>query len=163
MTILQVGAPLLRQIAKDVESFGSQELKDLVVSLFEVMAQRNGAGLAAPQIGISRKVFVYGFDFNPRYPDAPPVPKTCVINPSIIWESQDKTDFEEGCLSVPNLRGIVSRPESIACRYYDEMGNEFERTLSGFEARVFQHENDHIMGRLFIDLAHTFREITPGS
>ena len=120
--------------------------------MFSIMEQKNGAGLAAPQIGVSERVIVFGgLAHNPRYPTAPAIPKTYAINPKILWQSEEVEDFEEGCLSVPGLRGMVSRPTSIIYQMLDFNGTMHERKASGFEARVFQHEVDHLNGILFID------------
>jgi len=145
--------PILRQVAKRVENFRTPELKELVEQLFNVMAQKNGAGLAAPQIGVSQRLFVYGFDQNPRYPTEPAVPKDYVINPEIFWRSPERTRLEEGCLSFPDLRLMVLRSKSIRFRTFDLEGNCHEKEASGFAARIVQHETDHLNGVLFPDVA----------
>lgn len=145
--------PILRQVAKSVENFSTPALNELVDSMFSIMAQKNGAGLAAPQIGISQRVFVYGFDHNPRYPSEPPVPRDYAINPEIIWTSEDKISLEEGCLSFPGLRLMVLRSKSIVFKTFDLDGNCYEKEASGFMARIVQHETDHLNGVLFPDLA----------
>lgn len=149
--ILQRSNPLLRQKSKLITEFGTEYLKNLVDQMFETMKGNNGAGLAAVQIGVLEQVFVYGFQSNPRYPDAPPVPETCMINPKILWYSDRKVDIEEGCLSVPGKRFLVSRPEEIKVQYQDIMGQTKLFHATGFESRVIQHETDHLNGILFID------------
>jgi len=151
--ILTQENPLLRQIAQEVDNFKTQELKELVAQMLKIMENKHGVGLAAPQIGISKRIMVYGFEFNPRYPDAKPVSKNYIINPQILLESPEQDDFEEGCLSVPNTRGIVSRAKHIRYSGFDIDGNNFEKEASGFEARIILHELDHLNGVLFIDKA----------
>jgi peptide deformylase len=144
---------LLRQVAKPVTNFGSSELKKFVTEMFIIMKEKNGAGLAAPQIGVSEQIFVYGFGFNPRYPDAPPVPETIVINPKILWQSEDTVDLEEGCLSVPNKRLMITRSKSITFTTMDLDGKLHEKTIHDFEARIVQHEMDHLNGVLILERA----------
>lgn len=149
--ILQRSNPLLRQTSKLVTEFGTESLKSLVDQLFDTMRKNNGAGLAAVQIGVLEQVLVYGFKSNPRYPDAPPVPETCMINPKILWFSEKHVDIEEGCLSIPDKRALVSRPEEIKVQYKNIMGETKLFHAKGFESRVIQHETDHLNGILFID------------
>lgn len=139
---------ILHEVAKSITKFGNAELKNLVEHMFEVMVAHNGAGLAAPQIGISMRIFVYGFNFNPRYPDAPPVPKTVIINPEIIWRSEEMVLLEEGCLSVPGKRILISRHKSVIITCMNMEGVQYEKTVSDFEARIVQHEIDHLNGVL---------------
>jgi len=113
------------------------------------MAAANGAGLAAPQIGVNLAVVIFGFDHNPRYPDAPPVPRTVLINPSIEPLSDDEEEGWEGCLSVPGMRGVVPRWKHIRYTGYDPQGRRIEREAEGFHARVVQHECDHLIGKLY--------------
>ena len=152
-------SPILRQIAKKVDNFGTPELNKLITNMFNIMAKKNGAGLAAPQIGVSQRVFVYGFDKNPRYPNEPPVPKDYVINPEIIWSSKEKVGLEEGCLSFPGLRLNVLRSKSIVFSTFDLDGNRHEKEAIGFVARIVQHENDHLNGVLFPDIAENSPDI----
>lgn len=153
-------ASLLRAIAKPVTEFGSDKLVQLIDRLFKIMRETNGAGLSAPQIGVSERIFVYGFDFNPRYPDAPAVPKTIVINPEILWKSEETAEYEEGCLSVPNKRGFVTRHKSVIFTTMDINGTMYEKTVTEFEARIVQHEIDHLNGVLFADRAKVLRDST---
>jgi peptide deformylase len=150
--------PILRQIAQQVTAFNNQELDDLIELLFSTMQEKNGAGLSAPQLGISKRVFVYGFDINPRYPDAPPVPKTVVINPEILYLSTETIDLEEGCLSVPNKRGIITRCKSVVFTSMDAHGNIYEKSVHDFEARIVQHEIDHLNGLLISDRANALHQ-----
>ncbi len=147
--ILKMGDPRLLRIAQPVRAFDTPELHALVADLFETMAAARGAGLAAPQIGVDLQVVVFGFDRNPRYPDAPPVPTTVLVNPTITPLSDDEADGWEGCLSVPGLRGVVPRWTHIRYSGFDAHGRPIEREAEGFHARVVQHECDHLIGRLY--------------
>lgn len=148
--ILKMGDPRLLRIAQPVTRFDSDELHLLVTDMLDTMRAANGAGLAAPQIGVDLQVVVFGSDApNPRYPDRPLVPATVLINPVItpigIEESQDW----EGCLSVPGLRGRVPRWQHIRYTGFDLRGHPIDRTAEGFHARVVQHECDHLIGKLY--------------
>ena len=147
--ILKMGDPRLLRIAKPVTDFDSPELNALIADMFETMAHANGAGLAAPQIGVDLQLVIYGFDRNERYPDAPAVPKTVLINPVIEPIGDAEVDGWEGCLSVPGLRGVVPRWERIRYAGFDPQGKPIEREAEGFHARVVQHECDHLIGRLY--------------
>jgi peptide deformylase len=149
--ILKMGdARLLRVAARvgDAE-LGSPELQALIADLNDTMRAASGAGLAAPQIGVDRAVVVLGFQHNPRYPQAEPVPHTVLINPVIEPLSDDQEEDWEGCLSVPGMRGRVPRYTSIRYSGRDAEGRTIERTASGFHARVVQHECDHLIGKLY--------------
>lgn len=146
-------SPILRQVAKNVENFGSDELSNIVINMFNIMDEKNGAGLAAPQIGVSQRVFVYGFDKNPRYPDEKPITKGYAINPDILWKSEEKIELEEGCLSFPGLRLKVLRSKTIIYSTFDLNGNRYEKEVNGFLARIIQHEIDHLNGVLIPDIA----------
>ena len=150
-TILRMGDPVLRQVSSPVETFDTAELHDLIQNMRDTMADYDGAGLAAVQIGVPLRVMIFGVDHNPRYPEAEFVPDTVLINP--VFEVLDETHENgwEGCLSVPGMRGLVSRPAHIRYRGFDPEGNEIEREAQGFHARVFQHENDHLNGVLYPD------------
>jgi peptide deformylase len=148
-TILKMGDPRLLRIARPVERFGTAELRSLVDDLFETMRAANGAGLAAPQIGVDLALVIFGFGSNQRYPDAPPVPETVLLNPVIEPIGDDLEEGWEGCLSVPGLRGIVPRFARIRYRGVDLEGRPFEREAEGFHARVVQHECDHLVGTLY--------------
>ncbi|MBX3602629.1 MAG: peptide deformylase [Rubrivivax sp.] len=147
--ILKMGDPRLLRIAQPVAAFDTPELHGLIQDMFDTMAAANGAGLAAPQIGVDLQVVIFGFERNERYPDAPPVPRTVLVNPVIAPLSDERVDGWEGCLSVPGLRGVVPRHARIRYRGFDEYGAVIEREAEGFHARVVQHECDHLIGRLY--------------
>ncbi|MFY9480214.1 MAG: peptide deformylase [Aquabacterium sp.] len=147
--ILKMGDPRLLKIARPVEQFGTPELDALITDLFDTMAAANGAGLAAPQIGVDLSVVIFGFDRNERYPDAPAVPRTVLINPTITPLAADQDDGWEGCLSVPGLRGVVPRYARIRYTGFDPQGQPIDREAEGFHARVVQHECDHLIGTLY--------------
>ncbi len=148
-TVLRMGDPRLRLIAAPVPAFDTPELHALVTDLWETMAAESGAGLAAPQIGVPLRVVVFGYQENPRYPDAPPVPETALVNPVIEPLDQIMDDGWEGCLSVPGLRGLVPRYTRIRYSGRDPYGREIVREVDGFHARVVQHECDHLDGILY--------------
>jgi peptide deformylase len=147
--ILKMGDPRLLRIAKPVEHFDTLEMRELIADMFETMKHANGAGLAAPQIGVDLQLVIYGYETNVRYPEAPPVPRTVLINPVITPLDEAEVDGWEGCLSVPGLRGVVPRWERIRYTGFDELGNPIDREVDGFHARVVQHECDHLIGRLY--------------
>ena len=147
--ILKMGDPRLLRVAKPVEQFDTPEMRELIADMFETMKHANGAGLAAPQIGVDLQLVIYGYDSNPRYPEAPPVPRTVLINPVITPLGDEEVDGWEGCLSVPGLRGVVPRWERIRYTGVDELGHPIDREADGFHARVVQHECDHLIGRLY--------------
>ena len=148
--VLRMGHPLLRQVASPVTEFNTPWLQQLVADMMETMAAVNGAGLAAPQIGESVRLVIFGFDHNPRYPDAGPVPMTVLINPVIEVLEPTLVEGWEGCLSVPGMRGNVPRPDHIRYHSYDQYGNAVgPLEVRGFHARVVQHEVDHLDGVLY--------------
>ena len=147
--ILKMGDARLLRLAPPVLTFDTPELHALVQDLFDTMAAANGAGLAAPQIGVDLQVVIFGFSHNARYPEAPPVPRTVLVNPVITPLSADEEEGWEGCLSVPGLRGLVPRCSRIRYRGFDAAGQPIEREAEGFHARVVQHECDHLIGRLY--------------
>lgn len=148
--ILRMGDPRLLQIAQPVGAFDSDELHLLVSDLIDTMRSANGAGLAAPQIGINLQVVIFGTDApNPRYPDAPVVPRTVLCNPVITPVGEDEELGWEGCLSVPGMRGLVPRWQRIRYTGFDQYGDAIDRTVDGFHARVVQHECDHLIGKLY--------------
>ena len=149
--ILRIGDPRLREISQPVEAFDTPELHELIEDMFDTMEAADGAGLAAPQIGVLKRVMIFGVDENPRYPDAESVPRTILINPEYTVVSDEVDGFWEGCLSVPGMRGFVERPAKIQYRGYDELGMLIEREAAGFHATVFQHEYDHLDGILYTD------------
>jgi peptide deformylase len=147
--VLKMGDPWLLQRSAEVDPIDDQLLAELLDDMWDTMAAENGAGLAAPQIGIMQRVVIFGYESNPRYPEAPAVPETVLINPLI--EALDETMEEgwEGCLSVPGMRGIVPRYRHIRYRGFDQFGNQIDREVSDFHARVVQHECDHLDGLLY--------------
>jgi peptide deformylase len=147
--ILKMGDPRLLRIAQPVQSFGTAELRALVDDLFDTMHAAHGAGLAAPQIGVDLALVIFGFRHNDRYPDAPPVPETVLLNPTITPLGDAMEEGWEGCLSVPGLRGVVPRHARIRYSGFDLHGQAIEREAEGFHARVVQHECDHLIGKLY--------------
>jgi peptide deformylase len=147
--ILKMGDPRLLRVAAPVERFDTPELHSLVVDLFDTMHDAHGAGLAAPQIGVDLAVVIFGFKHNDRYPDAPEVPQTVLINPVIEALSVEEESGWEGCLSVPGMRGMVPRYSHIRYRGFDVQGKPINREVQGFHARVVQHECDHLIGKLY--------------
>ena len=147
--ILKMGDARLLRVAQPVRVFDTPELHALIDDLFETMHAVNGAGLAAPQIGVDLALVIFGFKQNARYPDAPPVPETVLINPVISPLADDEEEGWEGCLSVPGLRGVVPRLARIRYTGFDPQGRPIEREAEGFHARVVQHEYDHLDGILY--------------
>lgn len=147
--VLRMGDPRLLEKARPVEAFGTPELRGLVDDMRETMRAANGAGLAAPQIGVGLRVAIFGFEKNPRYPQAEAVPYTVLLNPVLRPLSDEIEEDWEGCLSVPGLRGVVPRWTRMAYRGFDPEGAPIEREASGFHARVVQHECDHLDGILY--------------
>lgn len=148
--ILKMGDPRLLRVAQAVTAFDSTELHQLIADMDETMLAANGAGLAAPQIGVDLQVVIFGTGRpNPRYPDAPIVPRTVLINPVITPLDAEEEGGWEGCLSVPGLRGVVPRWRRIRYQGFDPFGRPIEREAEGFHARVVQHECDHLMGVLY--------------
>ena len=147
--ILKMGDPRLLLVARPVQAFNTPELMALVDDMFETMHAANGAGLAAPQIGVDLALVIFGFSKNQRYPDAPPVPETVLINPTITPLSDAEEEDWEGCLSVPGLRAVVPRFARVRYSGFDPLGRVIEREAEGFHARVVQHECDHLIGKLY--------------
>ena len=149
--ILRMGSPRLRLKATAVGRVGDDQLASLINDMLDTMKAFDGAGLAAPQIGVPLRVVIFGIDKNPRYPDAPPVPLTILINPEISLAGDGMNSDWEGCLSVPGMRGLVPRYTHIRYHGLDVDGRELEREVEGFHARVVQHECDHLDGILYPD------------
>jgi len=147
--VLRMGDALLLQSAADVEAFDTPELHELINDMQDTMQYMNGAGIAAPQIGVSQRVVIFGVGHNPRYPDAEQVPYTILINPVLTFVGDEMEDGWEGCLSVPGMRGIVSRYQRLHYKGFDQYGQVIDRLVSGFHARVVQHECDHLDGVLY--------------
>ncbi len=148
-TVLRMGNPTLLQKAEPVAQFNTPELHTLIQDMQDTMAHMNGAGIAAPQIGVSLQVVIFGVGTNPRYPDAEQVPYTVLINPVLTPVQDESEDGWEGCLSVPGMRGIVPRHTRLHYTGFDPFGNPIDRLVSGFHARVVQHECDHLNGILY--------------
>ena len=148
-TVLRMGHPLLQQVAAAVERFGTAELRQLVADMDDTMRALNGAGIAAPQIGVSLRAVIFEVTRNPRYPQAEPVPYTVLLNPVLDPLGNERDEAWEGCLSVPGLRGIVARHTKLRYRGFDLDGRPIDRTVTGFHARVVQHEVDHLDGILY--------------
>lgn len=148
--ILKMGDRRLLRVAQPVQQFNTPELQALLIDLQDTMQAANGAGLAAPQIGVDLQVVIFGSgEFNPRYPEAPVVPRTVLINPVLTPLSDEEEEGWEGCLSVPGMRGVVPRFKRLRYQGFDETGQPIDRTVEGFHARVVQHECDHLMGVLY--------------
>lgn len=147
--VLKMGDPLLFKVAEPVVDFDTPELNLVIADMFDTMKALNGAGLAAPQIGVPKRIVIFGVESNPRYPDVEPVPTTVLINPEIEFLTQEQEDGWEGCLSVPGMRGLVSRRTRLRYRGFDPVGNPIARAATGFHARVVQHECDHLDGILY--------------
>ena len=148
--ILKMGDSRLLRVAQPVKLFDTDELHLLITDMLDTMHAANGAGLAAPQIGVDLQLVIFGTDErNPRYPDAPVVPRTVLINPQITPVGDVEEEDWEGCLSVPGLRAIVPRWAHIRYTGFDQYGDPIDRSVEGFHARVVQHECDHLMGKLY--------------
>ena len=147
--ILKMGDPRLLRQAEPIREFGTPELENLIADMFDTMHAANGAGLAAPQVGVNLQMVIFGFKQNARYPDAPPVPETVLLNPVLTPLSDDQEDGWEGCLSVPGLRGMVPRWTRLRYHGVDQSGHPIDREVDGFHARVVQHECDHLQGVLY--------------
>lgn len=147
--VLKMGDPRLLEVARKVEKFGTPELNDLIQDMHDTMEALNGAGLAAPQIGVSLQVVIFGVKRNPRYPDAEEVPYTVLVNPEVAPLTQEMEQDWEGCLSVPGMRGMVPRFTRLRYQGLDQYGRRIDRGVDGFHARVVQHECDHLQGILY--------------
>ena len=148
-TVLKMGETRLLEKSSLVEQFDTPELDQLITDMWDTMGAEDGAGLAAPQIGVNLRVVIFGFEDNPRYPDAESIPQTILINPTIVELSDQMEEGWEGCLSVPGMRGLVPRYTEIRYSGFDQKGNPIERVASDFHARVVQHECDHLDGILY--------------
>ncbi|MDO8705506.1 MAG: peptide deformylase [Sulfuricaulis sp.] len=147
--VLKMGDPLLYRKADLMQEFNTPALDALVSDMFDTMAAMNGAGLAAPQIGVSQRIVIFSVEANARYPDVEPVPTTVLINPTLTPIGDEMEEGWEGCLSVPGLRGLVNRYQKLRYTGFDQHGKPIDRTVSGFHARVVQHECDHLDGILY--------------
>jgi peptide deformylase len=147
--VLRMGDPRLLAPSRPVERFDTPELHALIADMDDTMRALNGAGLAAPQIGVGLQVAIFGVESNPRYPDAEPVPYTVLINPVLEPLDAEMEEGWEGCLSVPGMRGLVPRHRRLRYRGYDQYRRPIDRSVEGFHARVVQHECDHLAGILY--------------
>lgn len=153
LQVAQLGNPILRQKAKKVVDVGSSEVQELIGNMIETCMDVDGVGIAAPQVYQPFRVFIVASHPNPRYPKAPEMEPTAMINPKMVSKSKETEKDWEGCLSVPGIRGLVPRHKSIEVEYTDLKNKKVRRKFSGFVARVFQHEYDHIEGVMFVDRA----------
>ncbi|MBD2206048.1 peptide deformylase [Calothrix sp. FACHB-1219] len=151
LPIIQIGNPILRQQSTSIDNIHNPEIQKLIDDLITTVAQANGVGIAAPQIAESHRLFIVASRPNPRYPHAPEMAPTAMINPKIIAHSPEVVKGWEGCLSVPGIRGFVPRYQKITVEYTDRYGNLQTQELTDFVARIFQHEYDHLEGILFVD------------
>jgi peptide deformylase len=157
--ILRMGDARLLQVAQPVQKFNTPELRALIADMQDTMKAADGAGLAAPQIGVDLQLVIFGTDApNPRYPEAPLVPRTVLLNPKITPIGEELEDGWEGCLSVPGLRGVVPRHRRIRYEGFDPEGRPIDRVVEGFHARVVQHECDHLVGKLYPMRVRDFRQ-----
>jgi peptide deformylase len=147
--VLKMGDLRLLEKSRPVEAFGTPQLGELIADMRDTMAHLNGAGLAAPQVGVPLRVVIFGVTRNPRYPDAEEVPDTVLVNPVITPLGEETEEDWEGCLSVPGMRGVVPRFKRLRYQGFDESGNPIDRSVEGFHARVVQHECDHLDGILY--------------
>ena len=147
--VLKIGDPLLTKVSQAISRFNTPELNQLINDMRDTMASLNGAGIAAPQIGVLRRVVIFGSTHNPRYPNQEAIPETVLINPVIDVLNEQTLGMWEGCLSVPGMRGFVSRPAHIRYRGFNQFGEAIDRTVDGFHATVVQHECDHLDGILY--------------
>jgi len=155
--VLKMGEPLLLRVAAEVTRFDT-ELRELVADMDDTMRALSGAGIAAPQIGVSARVVIFELKDNPRYPHIAPVPYTVLVNPLVTPLTAEQDDGWEGCLSVPGMRGLVPRFRRLRYRGFDQYGAPLERTVEGFHARVVQHEVDHLDGILFPQRVRDLRD-----
>lgn len=147
--ILRMGHPVLTQTSESVKEFANPQLDRIIQELVTIMQENHGAGIAAPQLGYNKRIIAYGFDFNPRYPNEKPVSRTVLVNPEYTPLSSETDEQWEGCLSIPGLRGLVSRYSRIIYQAYNAYGQKIEGIADGFAARIIQHECDHLDGILF--------------
>ena len=155
--VLRMGDARLLRVARPIERFAAAELDELVRDMVDTMRHLDGAGLAAPQIGVDLRLVIFGFERNVRYPDAEPVPFTVLANPVIEFLDAEEQEDWEGCLSLPGLRGRVPRRRRLRYRGFDQLGRPFAREAEGFHARVVQHECDHLDGILYPMRMRDFR------
>jgi len=157
--ITELGNPVLRQKAQSVENISDTDIQELIDDLVVTATEASGVGIAAPQVSESLRIFIIAGAASPRYPDAPETETKVIINPEIVSVSDDVEKDWEGCLSIPGIRALVPRHKSVRAVYRDRNNNQVEDSFSGFEARVFQHEYDHIDGVVFLDRVESPLEI----
>ncbi len=162
LKVARLGHPVLRRIAEPVspEAIAAPEIQQLIDDMLETMDEYDGAGLAAPQVHVSRRIVIYGVENNPRYPDAESVPLTVLVNPKITPATTDMDEDWEGCLSVPDLRGRVPRYTRVDVDAYGRDGKRRRFTADGFHARVVQHECDHLDGTVYVDRMRSMETLT---
>jgi len=162
LKVARLGHPILRQLAEPVppEGIGAPAVQRLIDDLIETMIEYDGAGLAAPQVHVSQQIVVFEVEGNPRYPDAPSIPLTVLINPKITPATQDMDEDWEGCLSLPDLRGKVPRHTQVRVEAYDRHGKKLNYVAKDFHSRVAQHECDHLLGKVFIDRMRSLESLS---
>ncbi|MEL6461884.1 MAG: peptide deformylase [Cyanobacteria bacterium J06621_15] len=161
LSIIQLGNPILRQTAKPVKQIDSANIQKLIDDLLTTVSDANGVGIAAPQVAVGYRIFIVASRPNLRYPNAPLMEPTAMINPRIIAHSDEIVKDWEGCLSIPGIRGLVPRFQKIEVEYTDRNGNLVHQQLTDFVARIFQHEYDHFEGLVFLDrIESTFDIVT---
>jgi peptide deformylase len=162
LKVARLGHPVLRQVAELVppEGIRAPTIQQLVDDLIETMIEHDGAGLAAPQVHVSKQIVVFEVEGNPRYPDAPSIPLTVLINPKIAPAMQDMDEDWEGCLSLPDLRGKVPRYTQVRVDAYDRHGKKLHYVAKDFHARVVQHECDHLLGKVFLDRMRSMESLS---
>ncbi|GIW45053.1 MAG: peptide deformylase [Candidatus Binatia bacterium] len=162
LKVARLGHPVLRQVAAPVspQELARPEVQKLIDDMIETMAEYDGAGLAAPQVHVSKQIAVYAVEANPRYPDAPHIPLTILANPRITALGEDQEEDWEGCLSVPDLRGKVPRYRRVRVEALDRHGKRLEFVAEGFHARVVQHETDHLLGKVYLERMRSFESLS---
>ncbi len=159
LQIAQLGNPILRQQAQNIENVRDERIQKLIDNLISTVAQANGVGIAAPQVAQSYRLFIVASRPNPRYPNAPEMEPTAILNPRVIGHSEEVVKGWEGCLSIPGIRGLVPRYRAIEVEYTSRNGKLQRREFTDFVARIFQHENDHLDGIVFLDRLESTRDI----
>ncbi len=159
LQVAQLGHKILRKKVKEVQTIDSKEVQNLIDSLIETVMDVNGVGIAAPQVYENMRLFILASHPNPRYPNAPEMKPTAIINPQILWHSEVIVKDWEGCLSIPGIRGLVPRYKTIKVEYIDRKGKKVKKTFEDFVARIFQHENDHLDGIVFLDRMESTKDI----
>lgn len=157
--VAELGHPVLRNQALKVEELNDPSIQSLIDDMLVTVSESNGVGIAAPQVYESLQIFIMASIPNPRYPNAPKIEPTAIINPEILWYSEEREKDWEGCLSVPGIRGLVPRHQEIRVRYTLRDGRKTEQTFNDFLARIFQHEYDHLKGISFLDRMETTQDI----